>query len=54
MCLTHRLKSFYEEGEREMMNEQILVLQNKVKKSMNFWTSNLIGFFFSTLINFNS
>lgn len=27
---THRLKSFYEEGEREMMNEQVMVLQNKV------------------------
>jgi hypothetical protein len=34
--LTHRLKSFYEEGEREMMKEQIAVLQNKVKNLLKF------------------
>lgn len=34
--LTYRLKSFYEEGERDMMNEQILVLQNKVKNCSKF------------------
>lgn len=34
--LTYRLKSFYEEGEREMMREQIGVLQNKVKQLLKF------------------
>lgn len=28
--LQNRLKSFYEGGEREILNEQIMVLQNKV------------------------
>lgn len=27
----HRLKSFCEEGEREMLSEQIMVLENKVR-----------------------
>ncbi|WCJ40214.1 P-loop containing nucleoside triphosphate hydrolases superfamily protein [Euphorbia peplus] len=31
-----RLKSFYEEGEREMMNEQIMVLQNKLLEALDW------------------
>ncbi|EXB39677.1 Kinesin-like protein KIF15 [Morus notabilis] len=31
-----RLKSFYEEGEREMMNEQIIVLQNKLLEALDW------------------
>ncbi|XP_021892636.1 kinesin-like protein KIN-12E [Carica papaya] len=31
-----RLKSFYEEGEREMMNEQIKVLQNKLLEALDW------------------
>ncbi|XP_019458049.1 PREDICTED: kinesin-like protein KIN-12E [Lupinus angustifolius] len=31
-----RLKSFYEEGEREMMNEQITVLQNKLLEALDW------------------
>ncbi|KAI4322505.1 hypothetical protein L6164_022193 [Bauhinia variegata] len=31
-----RLKSFYEEGEREMMNEQIRVLQNKLFEALDW------------------
>ncbi|KAG7950379.1 hypothetical protein I3843_13G109300 [Carya illinoinensis] len=31
-----RLKSFYEEGERDMMNEQILVLQNKLLEALDW------------------
>ncbi|XP_061360312.1 kinesin-like protein KIN-12E [Gastrolobium bilobum] len=31
-----RLKSFYEEGEREMMNEQIMMLQNKLLEALDW------------------
>uniref|UniRef100_A0A2N9J8X0 Uncharacterized protein n=1 Tax=Fagus sylvatica TaxID=28930 RepID=A0A2N9J8X0_FAGSY len=31
-----RLKSFYEEGEREMMKEQITVLQNKLLEALDW------------------
>ncbi|XP_059429702.1 kinesin-like protein KIN-12E [Corylus avellana] len=31
-----RLKSFYEEGEREMMNEQVMVLQNKLLEALDW------------------
>ncbi|KAI4334146.1 hypothetical protein L6164_018872 [Bauhinia variegata] len=31
-----RLKSFYEEGEREMMNEQIIVLQDKLLEALDW------------------
>ncbi|CAL0332163.1 unnamed protein product [Lupinus luteus] len=31
-----RLKSFYEEGEREMMNEQIMVLQSKLLEALDW------------------
>ncbi|KAF4371050.1 hypothetical protein G4B88_002979 [Cannabis sativa] len=31
-----RLKSFYEEGEREMMNEQIMALQNKLLEALDW------------------
>ncbi|XP_062015914.1 kinesin-like protein KIN-12E [Rosa rugosa] len=31
-----RLKSFYEEGEREIMNEQIMVLQNKLLEALDW------------------
>ncbi|KAF3439497.1 hypothetical protein FNV43_RR17775 [Rhamnella rubrinervis] len=31
-----RLKSFYEEGEREMMNQQIMVLQNKLLEALDW------------------
>lgn len=41
MSLLRRLKSFYEEGEREIMNEQIIVLENKVREKFRFSNSHL-------------
>lgn len=40
LIFKYRLKSFYEEGEQERMNEQIMILENKV----------LLAYFMHTLL----